>query len=243
MIEARTCWAERALPRRTRSTGFAVAIIALSATIGGCASSAPPVAQPPIDAGQVALSAERSSSLDAPYRLVFEWSLTEAGARLNGRGVARVEPPYRARLDLFLSNGERVAAAAMVGEDFRIAAGGRTELPSPAFLWGALGVFRPGDFSALRGGRWQSNGEAELRYQFPAGGDLLYHLSGSRIQRMELLRGERPAEEVRLIRVDGERFPRAATYRHLEQVRELRITLESVEHVEAYPSDIWDPGA
>ena len=207
-----------------------------------CASSPPPAAQAPIDAGQMALSAERASALDAPYRLVFEWALNEPGARLNGRGVARVEPPNRARLDLFLSNGERVAAAAMVGEEFRVAAGGQTELPAPAFLWGAIGVFRPGDFSVLRGGSWQSSGVAELTYQFSGGGELRYHLRGNRIERMEVHRAQRPAEEVRLVRVDGERFPRQAIYRHLDQVRELRITLEAVEHVESYPSDIWDPG-
>jgi hypothetical protein len=223
----------------TRGLG---AVVLLQLILAGCAASAPQATQAPIDAGQMALSAERASALDAPYRLVFDWTLNEPGARLNGRGVARVEPPNRARLDLFLSNGERVAAASMVGEEFRVAAGGQTELPAPAFLWGAIGVFRPGDFSVLRGGRWQSNGVAELTYQFSGGGELLYHLRGGRIERMEVRRSQRPAEEVRLVQVEGERFPREATYRHLDAVRELRITLEAVEHVESYPSDIWDPG-
>jgi len=231
-------------PQRTRAvigTGCVALLAGLAAA--SCASSPPPVSQPPLDAGQLANSAAASSSLDAPYRIVFEWTLNEPGTRLRGRGVARVEPPYRARLDLFLANGERVAAAAIVGDDYRVAADGRAELPPAAMLWGTLGVFRPGDLSALRGGRWESNGLAELRYQNMAGGELVYRLSGNRIERMEVLRGERASEEVRLVRVDGERFPREATYRHLEEVRELRIYLEEVDHVETYPSDIWNLGS
>jgi hypothetical protein len=206
----------------------------------GCASTPPQAEQPPLDAGQLASSASASSALDVPYRIVFDWSLNEPGTRLRGRGVARVEPPYRARLDLFLSNGERVAAASVVGDDYRVAADGRTELPPPALLWGSLGVFRPGDLSQLRGGRWTSSGAAELRYQHLGGGELLYRLQGSAIDQMEVLRSGRTSEDLRLVRVGGERFPREATYRDLEEVRELRIILESVEHVETYPSDIWN---
>ena len=231
-------------PRCTRAAvGRACIGLFAGLAAASCASSPPPAAQPPLDAGQLAGAAAASSSLDAPYRLVFEWTLNEPGTRLRGRGVARVEPPYRARLDLFLANGERVAAAAIVDDDYRVAADGRAELPPAAMLWGTLGVFRPGSLSALRGGRWESSGLAELRYQNVAGGELVYRLAGNRIERMEVLRGERASEEVRLIRVDGERFPREATYRHLDEVRELRIQLETVEHVETYPSDIWDLGS
>ncbi len=217
--------------------------LVLAVALAACASTPPPTAERPLDAGQLAGSATAASSLDAPYRIVFEWALNEPGTRLRGRGVARVEPPYRARLDLFLQNGERVAAASIVGDEYRVAADGRAELPPAALLWGTLGVFRPGDLSQLRGGRWESNGLAELRYQSMAGGELLYRLQGNRIERMEVLRGQRASEDLRLVRVDGERFPREATYRHLEEVRELRILLETVEHVESYPSDIWELGS
>jgi hypothetical protein len=227
---------------RGKPAGPGVIGVLLGVLIAGCASAPPQAAQPPIDAGQLASAAIRASTLDAPYRLVFDWALNEPGSRLRGRGVARIEPPYRARLDLFLSNGERVAAAAVVGDSYTLARGSRTELPPPALLWGSLGVFRPGDFSQLRGGRWESTGVAELRYLPPGGGELLYRLRGDRIERMEVLRGDRASEELRLVHVEGERFPREATYRHLEEVRELRITLESIEHVEAYPTDIWNLG-
>jgi hypothetical protein len=220
--------------------GAVVAALAVSAS---CASAPPPpVAEPPLDAGQLASSASRASSLDAPYRIVFQWSYNEPGTRIGGRGVARIEPPYKARLDLFLSNGERAAAASVLGDDYEIAAERQAELPPPALLWGSLGVFRPGDLSQLRGGRWESTGVAELRYLWSGGGDLRYTLRGNRIERVEILVGDRVNEELSLARADGERFPREATYRHLGEVRELRITLEVVENVETYPSDIWDLG-
>ncbi len=156
--------------------------------------------------------------------------------------MARIEPPSLARLDLFTSNGERVAAAAIDGDALRVAEGGQAEVPPPALLWGTLGVFRPGSGSGLTGGRQYENGELELRYQPSAGRELLYRLRDDRIERIEVLQSGQAREEVTLVHVDSERFPRQATYRHLEEVRELRITLESVEHVESYPTAIWNLG-
>jgi hypothetical protein len=222
------------------SRGFALIAVAVAAS--ACAS-APPAPVRPIDAGQVALSAERASALDVPYRLVFEWSFDELGTRLQGRGVARIEPPFNARLDLFLSNGETAAVAALVGDDLRFAEGGQAELPASPLLWAALGVFRPGGTSALMGGSWSPAGLAELTYASETGGTLLYQLQGDRIVGIDVVRAERRREELRLLQAEGDRFPQEATYRHLDEVRELRITLESVEHVESYPSDIWNPAS
>ncbi len=238
-MERRREGEQRGVPTGRMGGLLSVVLVLLLAPLG-CARSAPEPTRPPMDAGQVAISAERASTLDGPYRLVFEWTLNEPGTRISGRGVARVEPPSRARLDLFMSNGERVAAAALVRDELTTPRGMRTTLPPAPLLWGALGVFRPGDQTGLRGGSWQSNGGAELRYVSGGNEELRYRLRNNRIERMEVLRGNRAREEVRLVRVDGERFPREATYRDLEQVRELRITLETVEHVESYPSDIWN---
>ncbi len=209
--------------------------------LAGCASAPPAPSVPPPNVAQVELNATRASSLDGPYRLFFEWSAVEPGSRLGGRGVARIEPPYLARLDLFSSNGERVAAAALDGDILRVADDVQTQVPPPALLWGTLGVFRPGMGVGLTGGRRFPNGDLELRYRQPGGSEVLYLLKNSRIERIDVQRGGRATEEVTLTRADGERFPRQATYRHLAEVRELRITLESVEHVESYPTDIWDP--
>ena len=223
-------------------TVWCLPMIAAGLVPTGCATTRPPPTSPAPNAGQVALAATRASSLDVPYRLLFEWSITEPGSRLRGRGVARIEPPSLARLDLFTSNGERVAAAALDGDILSVADDGRTEVPPATLLWGTLGVFRPGPETGLTGGRRYPNGKLELSYEAPGGAELLYTLRDDRVERIDALRDGRAREEVTLVRVESERFPRQATYRHLEEVRELRITLESVEHVESYPTDIWNLG-
>jgi hypothetical protein len=197
----------------------------------------------PGDAGQAELRASEVSALDAPYSLEFEWSVTEPGMRVRGRGVARVEPPYRARLDLFTGAGERIAAAALVNDHLRVPPGMPDVLPPPALLWGALGVFRPGDPVDLLGGRRHGDGATELRYSLPGDEELRYVLRGFRIPEMELRRNGRAREELRLVQADGDRFPREAVYRQLEQVRELKITLERVDHAESYHPSIWTPGS
>lgn len=226
-------------PLGPRPIGVALSV-ALAAMAVGCATSRPAPVAPPVDAGQVAASAQRASQLDAPYRLVFNWSSTDAGSRLSGQGVARVEPPYLARLDLFTSNGEHAAAAALRDDDLRVTADARTEIPPAPLLWAALGIFRPSLGSGLSGGRMYPDGSVDVRY-LSAGRELLFHLRNNRIDAIEVQRGGATVERLTLVRVEGERFPRRATYRDLQAVRELRITLESVENVESYPTDIWDP--
>ena len=225
--------------RRIRAWGLAGAL----ATAAGCqyTTAFPSAAPPGRNSGEVAAAAAEASRLDVPYRLVFEWSVSEPGRRLSGGGAARIEPPGLARIDLFASNGERVAAAALDGDDIRLAGEGRTELPAPALLWGSLGVYRPGGMR-LTGGRQYPDGVLELRYTDGRDGEMLYTLAADRIERIDVLRAGRASEEVQLARAEGERFPQRAVYRDLEAVRELTITLESVEHVESYPPDIWTLG-
>ncbi len=226
-----------------RSEGLChLCLVAAALLVPGCAVRQPVATALPPNAREVALSATEASSLDAPYRLVFEWSILEPGSRLGGRGVARIEPPALARLDLFASNGERIAAVAVDGDVLRVADDIQAEVPPPPLLWGTLGVFHPGSGSGLQGGRQYENGNLELRYQPRGGGEILYTLRDNRIERIDVRRGGQAWEEVTLVLVEDERFPRQARYRHLEEVRELSITLESVEHVESYPTDIWNPG-
>jgi hypothetical protein len=235
----------RSLPgsrRPARRCGELLRAVAGLVVIAGCASTEPAVEAGPLDAGQLALSAERASALDAPYRIVFDWSLNEPGMRLQGRGVARVEPPYRARLDLFTRSGERITSAAIVDGEVRVPEGLPSILPPATLLWGSLGVFRPGREMGLAGGTWRTDGTAELRYLPAEDAELLVRLSDSRIREMVHRSRNRTVEELRLVRGEGERFPREATYRDLTSTRELRMTLESVEHVESYPTDIWNPG-
>jgi hypothetical protein len=186
----------------------------------------------------VASAAERRTAIETPLRIEFAWSAIEPGARMSGRGLARVEPPYRARLDLFADNGEHVAAAVLEGDNLRVAADAQTSIPPAPLLWGALGVYRPGSGGVLAGGRVYPEGDIELTYRIPEG-QLQYRLRDDLVERIDILGGGGTVEELALARGDGERFPRRATYRHLVEVRELQITLESVEDVESYPTDIW----
>ena len=67
-------------------------------------------------------------------------------------GVARLQHPDRARLDLFMENGEAVLAASLVEDQLRAREGTRLQVvPSPALLWASLGVFRPGEGVTLLG--------------------------------------------------------------------------------------------
>lgn len=230
--------------RRTGNRGChhaAIAILGAVALVGCASGGPPPVQTPPPDAGALARSAQAASVLDRPYRIVFEWSMLERGARMSGTGVGRIAPPYSARLDLYLSNAESVAIATLVGDDLAVRSDGGTRLPTAPLLWAALGVFRPGQASS-QGGRWEPDGVAELRYLVPGRGEeLLYHLRGSRIEGMEVVRDGRRMEELKLTFVEGERFPRISEYRNLDpnDLRELRIVLETVEHVETFPTDTF----
>ena len=230
-------------PRWTAGNGLArVASTVALVALGACATTGSAPSGTPVDGRNIAARAVESSALDRPYQVVFDWNLTEPGARMSGQGVARLEPPANVRLDLFTNRGERVAVAALVGEELRVPRYDQTELPPAPFLWASLGVFLPNGSAAPAEGWQQDNGTVELRYAQPDGDVLAYRLANDRVEELRSLRNGRTREELRLVLRSDDPFPREAVYRHLEDVRELRISLESVEHVESHPTDIWDPG-
>jgi hypothetical protein len=235
---------QRSAPGRrsgARGRALAAAVLALSGLVGACGGTRQVIIMgPPVDAGQVALRAEGVTALQEASRIVFSWSLSEQGVRVSGRGVARVEPAYKARLDLFLASGETAARAAMVGDDLRIPPGVPTDiLPPSHLLWGTLGVFRPGMGIGLTGGDPLDEGGVRLTYQLPNGDEVRYSLDGSRhIREVEVRRSGTPIQRLTVSRDDGV-FPVEAVYRDLASFRELRLARESVEHVEPFPPDIW----
>ena len=215
--------------------------ILLSVLLLACSSTPEPPPGPPVRPSREALAAERNSPLRTPTRLVFDWSLTEPDLRVNGRGVARVEPPYRARLDLFTENGETVVRAALVDGDLRLPPGTRQELvPPPALFWGALGVFRPGTEAVLQGGERTDEG-VRLLYRLRADEELRIVVADGELLSLERMEEGHVVERVALNRADASGFPREARYRHLAEVRELRLTLTESREVESYPPDIWNP--
>ena len=214
------------------------------------ASCATPPPQPPpqapaparTDLRTEALLIEYTTRVAQPSYIVFGWRAQEPDRRVEGTGVARVEPPYRARLDLFLDNGEVAAIAALVGDELRIPADLPTELvPPPALMWAVFGVFRPGAGAAMVRGRL-SQGTMELDYDLPTRERVRFRLSDRAIVKAERLEGGSVVETVSISELEGETiYPGEATYRNLPDYRELRLTLQSVEHVDFFPPDIWYP--
>lgn len=228
---------------RSRLPASVATIAALfGVTLMACATPPAPPPDPPVDSGELIRAAAAASELEGAHRLVFQWSLNEPGMRVSGRGVARIEDPYRARIDLFASNGERIAAAALVGDDLHIPAGMPNVIPETTLLWASLGVFRPRVGMSAAGATLDGDRRAEVRYRVPGGGELTAELLERRIRYMELRGAGGERQDVRLELVAGESFPRLAVYRHHGEVRELRLVLEEVEPVESYPEDIWTPG-
>jgi hypothetical protein len=74
-------------------------------------------------------------------RIVFRWDYRERYYSARGEGVARIAPPDSMRLDFFLQNGAAGGSAIVLGDSIFVpGAEARRYLPSPAMLWGALGV-------------------------------------------------------------------------------------------------------
>jgi len=230
------------LLRCSDSRLFALPALLLAATIAGCTTHRPAVVGPAVDAQHTALDLEDRTRLRRPSRIMFQWELNESGVRVHGRGVARLESPYRARLDLFLGNGETVVRAALVGEDLRLPPGTpRDILPPPDLMWAVLGVFRPEQGSKLMGADRLVGGALRLRYLCPDGEQLRYRIEDGRVTTLEVLDGGHTTQQVRLSLSGDSRYPVEATYRNMKAFRELKLKRESVEQVDAFPPEIWNP--
>lgn len=219
----------------------AVALL-MGALVAGCGPKRLAVIAPMPDPAVRAHELERRTVLVEPIQIRFSWHLNEAGARMQGLGVARVEPPYRARLDLFLDNGETVLSAALVDDELRLPYGARQDfLPPIGLMWGTLGVFRPLGGAELEGGERLEGGAQRLRYR-DADTELHYEVAGGMLRGVELMDGEDVLQWVRVEPADDGRYPAEAIYRNLVEYRELRIDRESLERrASPFDPEIWDP--
>ncbi len=198
---------------------------------------------PILDTDQAILRASRENPFPNTSLVVFHWSVRESDLRLEGSGFARLQHPDRARLDLFMNNGEAVLAASLVEDRLMAREGTRLDVvPSPALLWASLGVFRPGEGVTLLGANAFENGTVRLRYRLTDGDELQYELlSSGRLAAVEL-RHEGDVLHRVVLNQDGTgELPAEATYRNLATFSELKVTVETVERVESHPSDIWFP--
>ena len=214
----------------------------VAAVLSACGPSRPAVVGPLPEAATSAGALERGTALEGPARIDFSWRLNEAGSRVGGVGVARVEPPYRARLDLFLDNGETVVAAALVDNELRLPPGAPDDvLPPVELMWATLGVFHPMDRATMEGGDRLEGDATRLRYRLVGGEALHWEVASGEVRALELLERGSVVQWVRLTRDGVGAYPASATYRNLIDFRELEITRDSVKTAPPFDPAIWDP--
>jgi hypothetical protein len=219
-----------------------VSLLSLALALTACAAGRPAVVGPVPQPGGLASGLERATGLEEPARVDFRWELNEEGSRVRGVGVARVEPPYRARLDLFLEGGETVTSAAVVDGELRLPPGAPDDvLPPVDLMWVTLGVFRPLEGAELVGADRLDNDAERLRYRYADGRELQYETTGARLRRVDLLEGSSVVQWVRLAHAPEDRFPASVTYRNLQDFRELVIERTAWRPAEPFDPAIWDP--
>lgn len=155
--------------------------------------------------------------------------------------MARLEPPDKARLDLFLDNGETAGIAVLVGDDLRIPVAVPDDLiPPPPLLWAVFGVFRPGRGAALVDGT-VAEGTLTVEYDLPTGERVRFQVRGGTVRQAVLLQDGQVVERVEASERGDGSYPRQATYRNFPDYRELKLQLESFENADPFPPDIWSP--
>ena len=224
------------------STPLPAAVLAASLLLSTCGPRRLAVVAPVADAETAASELRGGTELEEPLRIVFAWHLNEAGRRMRGRGVARVEPPYKARLDLFLHNNETVLTAALVDGDLRLPDGAPDDILPPAdLMWGVLGIFRPPAGTELLGAEHLEGGAMRLRYGYPDGTELQYEVVDGSVRMLELLEQGQVVQRVQLEPRPGDRYPVEAVYRNMADYRELTLERESLQAVAPFDAEIWDP--
>lgn len=212
------------------------------------AACAPAAVQTPGPQGppqpQLAQQLITATALQRPLQIVFAWTFTEENARFSGRGATRVEPPYRARLDLFGPRGETYLAAAAVGDTLRLPPNMATQLrsivPPVALLWTALGVLRAPEGATLNSTAQRGDtlvlgynrGDERWSFRSVAG----------RLQYAEWNGPNSGRRTVELRGTGAFSLPAVAVYRDWAAFRELTLTLEQANEAASFPADIWFPG-
>lgn len=222
------------------SAALAAAALAACAPAAMTPAGAPAPGQAAPDPAPVAAAAVRSTTPASPQQAQFGWELDEAGAKFRGRGTARIAAPSRVRLDLFGPRGETYLAAALVDGQMRVPpiVAQRFRLPSPALLWGAVGVVNPpAEARLLDAG---TSGDAvTLRYAL--GDDQLeYRLRAGRLESIRRSSRGGAAESIDLTYSDAGQLQRAQ-YRDWAAYRSLTLTVESLANVAGFPEETWSP--
>lgn len=231
--------------RAGRAVVLAGGLMAAAALAGCAAGSAAPAGEPLPDPAAAAAEVIGQTAPEARRRITFAWSLDESGSRVRGRGVVRLDPPERLRLDLFGPRNETVLAAALVGSDARLPAGApaNAPIPSPALLWAGLGAVRPPAGATLASAS-TADGETILRWETGAGEVYEYVVApgpdGPRLRRLQRLGARGPLETVGVEWSEAGEVARA-TYRDWSAFRDLTLEIEESVPADAFPAEIWTP--
>ena len=214
-------------------------VFASTACAAGSLGSLVPIPDP----DQAESRARRDHPFPNTLLVVFQWSIREPDLRINGSGYARLQSPDRARFDLFMDNNERVLAATLVEDEMCSRQERALEfVPSPALLWASLGVFRPGEGATRLDAEAYEDGALDdyrLTYRLPDGDELRYEIRSGRMTEVELRHDGSLAHSIDLRVEAGQQLPREATYRNLAAFSRLRVTVETVERMDSFASDIW----
>lgn len=217
-------------------------LVAFGGLLSGCtAAAAPPAMAPTPEAPAVAGRLVQRSWPASPRQAAFSWTLDEAGERFRGRGVVRFQAPDRLRLDLFGPRGETYLAAALVGDSIRLPpnAQGKIALPSPALLWGALGILRPptGTSPVAVAAEGQ---DTIVRYSGAGGENWDFRTGRVPLTRVQRIARGGVAESVELT-WDGPDRIRSSRYRDWAALRTLDLAFETITNADPFPPSIWLP--
>ncbi len=228
----------RSLLRRTPARACA-ALIAVSCV--ACASSGDFAAGGP--APLIAQRLVEATAITGPLHVTFDWSLREREARYNGAGAARVQPPYRGRLDLFGPRGEAYLVAAIDHGRMQLPPGAEGDaLPPPALLWAALGVLYPPEGAELTGTSTSAGGVAdqETQLEYRRGDERWrFRLVGDMLRSAEWQNGSDGRRTVELEGTVSPGLPQRARYRDWIAFRELELNIRTAEPTEAFSDDVF----
>lgn len=218
--------------------GLSIVLGMLAAYVVGCATRSVGPAVPVVP--ELEQQAVAATLPGTPLLIRFHWRAREQEARYSGQGIARVEAPNRARLDLFGPRGEAYLSSVLTDGRLDVIPAGQTGgLPPPALLWSALGVFQPPEGAELVVAQ-QSKASMRLEYRdVTRDARWRFELEDGRLSSAQLEYAGRGRQTVELNGAGAKGIPDEARYRDWGAFVELTLTTEVIDAVESFPAEIW----
>jgi hypothetical protein len=166
-----------------------------------------------------------------PAKITFKWEINDNSIVARGDGVARLGPPDRARVDLFLGGGFGAGAGAiLIGDSLIVPPGARgLDLVPPApLLWAALGRLAlpavPDTVIRMSGDTLRASLGSPVQWRITS--------IGGQLTRVERVAGDRIVEWV-------ERIPGKRIRYELSGRRSLVLDIETQQPVTQFDASIW----